>query len=355
MPKELSASIETQAEFRSVDIPQQYHDRPLLRGGPYFTIPVQLLKRVLATVGEDRFDSELLEMEFALSDVCEDHSNRIGFWGGNAINYPLLRPDNDLAGSDFLVRGLMEDGKTDDEALEILTLGGQRLDRMSESRRGYCGWLLTNPEFLQEHNLIFRNWAEQVAKTGVPGMGPVVHDIRAVSAAERAEGENERLLEDFEQFFMRWRLDAMPAPFAPLPIGPHLPVNDLAPVFGHMHCAGMTFYIPDISPVPNLHEIRKMVEEALRDVNAPKHLGEWFDIVRSDNVAKNQVRHYARIFDVQHYMRALHARHATALQRKKTALTVALAEFLGVSADTIERDLSLIASRLNSDWYLSST
>jgi hypothetical protein len=58
------------------------------------------------------------------------------------------------------------------------------------------------------------------------------------------------------------------------------------------------------------------------------------------------------VFEVQHYVRALYGRHATALHRKKAALKIALGEYLGVSDDSIERDLHFIGQRLGSHWYL---
>ena len=61
--------------MRDMGVPSQFRDHPLLHAGPYFTLPRQLLKQVVAEVGENRFDAELLEMEYALSDVCGDHSS----------------------------------------------------------------------------------------------------------------------------------------------------------------------------------------------------------------------------------------------------------------------------------------
>jgi hypothetical protein len=84
----------------------------------------------------------------------------------------------------------------------------------------------------------------------------------------------------------------------------------------------------------------------------PAHLQEWFEIVHSDNVAKNQIPRYGRVFEIQHYMRALHARHAAALERKKSAVIIAISTYLKISDDTVERDLSFVADRIGPNWYL---
>lgn len=213
---------------------------------------------------------------------------------------------------------------------------------------------MTNRAFREEHHQIFQDWADEVARHGIPNMGPVVRDAQAIPAVQLAEEKTGRFLQDFEQFFIRWRLEGMPAPLVPQPMGVHLPVTDLRPVLGHMRQGGTTFYIPDICPVPSRDELRKILEEALRQPNAPDYLAEWFEIVHSDNVAKNQILRFARIFELQHYLRALYARHGATLKRKKSALVLALSEYLGVSDDTIERDLKFIADRLGPDWHLAS-
>ena len=337
-----------------ITVPEQYRDHPLLSTAPYFTLPNKLLTRVVAEVGEDRFDPDVLKMDYELSDVLEDHSSYIGFWGGRPIGFLLLRAQSDLA-SESLVRGMAQWGKSAEEARAILALGGQRLDWTADVRRAYCGWLMTNPAFLAEHWQVFETWANQVALHGVPQMGPVVRDAQAVPDAQLAKGKMQQSIRAFEEFFIRWRLEGMPAPFVPQPMGMHLPVMDLRPVLGHMRQGGTVFYIPDICPIPSRDKIREILEEALRDRSGPDHLLEWFEIVHSDNVAKNQIPHYARIFEVQHYMRVLYTRHAVALERKKSALMLAFSAYLGVSDDTVERDAGLIADRLGRDWHLCST
>lgn len=336
-------------------VPPPFRGHPLLtsNAAPYFTLPGELLRRVVARVGEDRFDADLLKMERTLSDACGDHSSQIGFWRGQPITFLLLRPNSDLT-SDFFVQGMTQWGKTAAKAREILTLVEERLDWTAKVRRGYCGWLMTNRAFLEEHRRVLQDWAEEVAYSGIPGMGPVVRDAQAVPGAQRAEGDLSAFLRDFEAFFIRWRLEGMPAPLVPQPMGVHLPVADLRPVLGHMRQGGTTFYIPDIWPVPSRDKLRDILEEALRNRDAPDHLKEWFEIVHSDNVAKNKITRFARIFELQHYLRALYARHAAALERKTPAIMTAISEYLGVSDDTIERDWASIADRLGPDWYLAS-
>ena len=200
-------------------VPKRFQDHPLLRTRVYFTLPSPLLRRVVAEVGQKRFDAELLEMEQALSEVCQDHDSSIGFCRGQPISFLLLRPNNDLT-DDFYVTNMAKIlGKSKDEARQSLALGSQRLDWSVEVRRGYCGWLMTNRVFLDEHRQIFDDWTDEVAKHGIPTMGPVVGDAQAIPGSQLAEGNTERFLQAFEEFFIRWRLECMPAPGLPQPRG----------------------------------------------------------------------------------------------------------------------------------------
>jgi hypothetical protein len=304
-------------------------------------------------VGQERFDSELLEMEYELSDICGDHTFRIGFWGGEPINFALLRPKRCLTGDFFAKATAKLLGKSEHEARRQLALGQQRSDWTAGVHRGYCGWLMTNRAFLDEHRQIFEDWSDEVAQNGIPNMGPAVCDTQAIADAQLADGEMERFIREFEEFFTRWRLEGMPAPFVPQPMGIHLPVTDLRPMFGHMCRGGTTFFIPDVFPVPSRDNLREILEEALRDRDGPDHLTEWFEIVHSDNVAKNQIVRYARLFEVQHYVSAFYARHESALYRKKSALIRALANYLGATKHSIEKDLHYIATRLGAEWHLA--
>ncbi len=333
-------------------LPPQFRDHPLLSAAPYFTLPGKLFQQLLDDVGEKRFDADLLEMEDLLSDMCGDHSSRIGFWRGQPINFLLLRPKNNLT-DDFFVQGMSAWGKNSEQARLILAVGQERLDWTVDVRRGYCGWLMTNRAFLDEQRQLFHSWASKVAQQGIPRMGTVLRNAPSLPKVELAEGEMPAFIQAFEDFFIRWRLEGMPAPWAPQPMGPHLPVADLRPVFGHMRQAGTTFYIPDIYPVPSRDALREIIEEALRACKPPAHLAEWFEIVRSDNTAKNQIPRYARVFELQHYLRALYARHAAALKRTKSAIIRVFSMYLGVSDDTVARDLNFIAARLGPDWYLA--
>ena len=46
-----------------------------------------------------------------------------------------------------------------------------RTEALREDSLGYCGWLLTNPQFLGEHDQFFARWREMVLAYGLPRCG----------------------------------------------------------------------------------------------------------------------------------------------------------------------------------------
>jgi hypothetical protein len=344
---------------RSTSVPELYRNHPVLRQAPFFTLPRELLDRVVGAVGSDRFDAELLAMEYALSNICRDHSAQIGFWRNGPIDYILLRrvrSEIDEKSEQYYEEWADHSGVSVDDLKRALQSGISRLEHFATVGRGYLGWLITNRSFLAEHAAIFGQWVDEIAEQGVPQMGPVIRNARTLPYLAAADEATADFLTAFEDFFIRWRLEGMSVPMAPRPVSPHLPVRDLRTVLGHMQYSGTTFYYPDTFPVPSRDELRNIMEEALRHSPGPEHLAAWLDIVRSDNASRNQIPRFARIFEVQHYVRALYGRHAKALDRKKSVVDAALGRFLGVSEDTIKGDLVFIASRLQrDDWYLSPT
>ena len=338
----------------AISVPDRYRAHPALHEGPFFTCPQPLLNSLCDAVGRNRFDQDLLQMEYDLSGLSGDHSSRIGFWRGAPIQFMLLFSDDNSVNSTIVAKFARMTNKSEFEIRRQLETLENRLEWTRNIRCGYCGWLMTNRQFLEEHRTLFGEWKNEIVEHGIPIMGTVVRDATAIPEAKQAEGRMEQFVREFEEFFIRWRLDGMPAPRVPVPMGVHLPVCDLRPVLGHMREGGKTFFFPDIFPVPSRDELRDAIENVLRQVGTTKHLEEWHEMVHSDNVAKIQISRCARLFRAQHHVRSLYARHGAALHRKKSALIDTLAEHLHVSKETIQKDFAYLAQRVGDNWHLTS-
>src|SRR4029078_3223527 len=97
-------------------------------------------------------------------------------------------------------------------------------------------------------------------------------------------------------------------------------------------------------------QLRELLNKARRDLPKAEHLDEWHNIIRSENAARNQLDRFCRIFDLQHYWRALFQRHQDKLKGKIGTLEIAFANWFEVSRETVHGDLITIRRRLGKAW-----
>ena len=338
--------------MRMIAVPEEYRVHQLVHNRLFFTLPPPLLKVIVGKVGKDGFDAALLELEYALADQCGDHTQHVGFWKGQAICYGMILPLVPLSLSEEQLQELaIYAKKTPEQVLDTLETGQRGLAWNASVSRGYLGWLLTSPTFLQEHDDLFTKWERQIWKSGVLQLGPLVPEGVTPPGTRRESSETvQNFAKAFEDFYIRWRLNGLVAPYLPTPLTPKLSRSFPLTTLEQLQGAGGIFFIPDTYPVPSRDQFRQLLEDSLRGDKGPEHLVDWTRIVRRGNAAKTEISSYARIFELQHYWWILHQRHSQALNRKLGRLKEALASFLKADSQTIHRDLLRISKRLGPDW-----
>ncbi|MCA9179347.1 MAG: hypothetical protein KDB14_33045 [Planctomycetales bacterium] len=311
-------------------IPPEHREHQLLCSRHFFTLPSFVLERVVEVVGEDRFDRELLVLERKLSTACGDHTSQVGFYDGHCIRYAELRPkiippfSIDLAKSAGLQPAQVE------RALKLYA--DRDVEELGRYSRGYCGWLMTNKQFLDEHDKLYSNGRNQSPRS-------------ELDAAAR-----QNLRDEYDAFLVRWRLQSVVAPYLPVPCKPLFAGGLLANDIQHLMNTGGVFYLPDVMPMPSRDQLRSRLDDALHRGDRPQHLQEWLEIVRAGNTARNQMDPFARMFELQHYWRLLRERHADAIHRKIGDLANAFSSVFGVSSQRIKSDLAAIRRRLGPGW-----
>lgn len=349
----LRSELQASPWIRSTSIPDQYRTHELVQNRVFFTLPQGLLTHLAAELGDDAFDPEVQVLEFALSQICGDHTQHVGFWRNAPVVYPFLRrrPLTDTRLGEATLRELGWD-MTVAQANSSLKLAESRTLKYFQVAQGYAGWLMTNSTFIEEHDNLLRAFPEEVHDFGLPGLARLVADGVSKQLKLQALSAASQYYERFEAFCMRWRLSGLAAPNLPMPLQPQTPVPVPLMALGPMKNVGALFYLPDTYPVPGRDELRNMMEDALRGAESPEHLAGWTKLVRSKNPAKNQIVRFGRIFELQHYCRILQERYPDAIRRQKGDLEHALATFMNVSADTTHQDLLLVRRRLGRDWML---
>jgi hypothetical protein len=276
----------------------------------------------------------------------------IGYVGGGPLVYEHLHDPIPLRLSAADAATL---GMSTAAAARFVAVANRRLEAFRASARAYCGWLLTNPEFLREHDEILSRWAGIIRTQGLPEWIRL-HTERVQFGVFAPEGSVPAdMATEFTTWLLRWRLAGLTAPYLPRPLMPQAP----APAaLRNPAAGGATLFLPDTFPVPGRDELRHLMEDILRGTPSP-HLTEWHTLVGADNRAKGRLDRYARLFVLQHYWAVLHHRYGSILRRRVTVLKAAFARFLVGShpggVDTVHKDLLFISRRLGAKWCTPAT
>ena len=134
----------------------------------------------------------------------------------------------------------------------------------------------------------------------------------------------------FEEFFVRWRLLGLAAPYLPVPLQPLMGGDFPATVLPQVTRAGGVFCLPDTFPIPSRDDLRNLLEASIHGSRKPGHLEEWMALICAKNSAKKPLVKYARLFQLQHYWRIVHQRYKESLRGKIDLLKGVMGRFLGV-------------------------
>ena len=341
-------------DFNFPELAQELGDRTLVSASePFLTLPAGLLDALQTHLGEYAFDPEAWRIERLLSERFGDHAQSVGLWRGEPVSFYLLRRNglDTLTIDQSLLRDLGWD-LTLAQVQRQLSIGEERSEWLSRIAKGYAGWLMTNAQFLDEHDRFLADFSESALDLGLPflPMAAAEHvPLEASVVAPLAKPFRDALM----AFCLRWRLSGLAAPDLPVPIRPMMP---MAPTLAKMPLtqAGALFFLPDTFPIPSRDELRGILDESLHTTVSP-HLADWAALVAGNKTVKSPIERFARLFELQHYCRQLQRRHATAINRRKDKIELALATFLSVSEATVHGDLLFISRRLGRDWACRGT
>ncbi len=323
-------------------------DHAQVTGRFYYALPRQLVNLLEAVLGSSTFDPAAWDLERRLATETDQPWNRVGYRDGFPLDYPyLFEPVGMEIPNDVRTAAGMSTGQT---ATLIATWSGAA-PRFRGPTVGYCGWLLTNPDFLTEHDALLDRWLGHLFHHPIPGPADIQRRVLPANGELPVAPSPAAFVADFAGFYDRWRLTGLAAPYPPSPAVPQVP----APIPArNQPRTGVTFFLPDTFPVPSREQLRDLLEDALRGGQTPEHLAEWRDLVRGDQRSKNAIARYGWLFVLQHLMTVLYFRHGSALHRKSGSVERILAQYLigdrPGGEDTIHKDLGFIRRRLGSDW-----
>ena len=338
--------------IKTLVIPEKFREHTMVVNQYFYTLPLDVLENVQVFVGEERFDSDLLALEYELSHICGDHTSQAGFWKNTAISYAELRTKKaPPISKELALAAGMKPAEVD---LAIRTYNDRDLDSIERFSKGYCGWILTNKQFLDEHDAILTAHAEAIRGWGTHHSASFLPESYRVNlnpgTIPPASGPWAEFESACKPFLTRWRLESLAGPYLPVPIKPLMAGVFPYTAMKQMMDAGGVFFLPDTMPIPSRDQLRGMLDHALHKGEKPEHLKGWLDIVGADNMAKNRMDPYIRMFELQHFWRILHNRHASAIHRRTGKLEEAFGKVFNVGTQQIKSDLANIRKQLGIEW-----
>ena len=191
---------------RSTDVPIEYRGHELVADRVFFALPEDLLKAIDdAIVQQHKLASGI---EAALSRVCGDHSQHVGFCNAVPIAYPYLRRRAatsivlDDAAHKWLTRQILD-------AREKLQTAERRLKRHFNIAKAYAGWLLTQPTYVEEQDNLLREFHQEVRQWGLPNLARQTTSSAVFELPISRVPAPNVYVHRFEAFYLRWRLSGL--------------------------------------------------------------------------------------------------------------------------------------------------
>jgi hypothetical protein len=272
-----------------------------------------------------------VRLEQAFWSICAQ-SNAHGVFAGVPFSSPFLSERLPLP----LSGQLASIGLSEDQIAAILE-AERKAASTHERLKGYLGWLLTEPVFLQERDQLRDSWVGLPEK--LPGELRLAASVtlgQPMPDSAPVDDQVRRFQTSLDAFLRKWSLVQLTTWDLPLPQGPQIPSP-----------------LPSNSPASNFDAIWAAIP-----LHYPLRNDDGFlDAVQSEQLALAEIKgidrsaaglshhgRYATMFAVQHWERVLS--HRLALHKTKGAVTIiiaALATQLGISEDEIRKLRKMIS------------
>lgn len=336
--------------FRRHEIPEEYRSHKLVAGTTFYVLPLSL-QNALQKIIPDFQKADLWQMEQKLSQAAEPVYHCIGCIDGQLVlNYDLLPEPKRTTASSVPKKwnNLPVKDRIQDQHLEnVLVEGDQRLGWIRKVARAYCGWLMTESDFVGEYEQYAARWPAYVRESRFPRLGlPKAVVQQFADELEPAGQQDREFVEETKRLCVRWQLKEIVGPYLPDPLRPQVPVLSIDLVTDMMRQGGSLIYLPRNFSLMGEQELRSLLEDVVRGSMPPEHLRGWGAIAASNRQTKgSEFDRLGRLFELQHYWRILHQRWANRLVRKKAALMQSFADYYGLSFDQIKDDVKKILHR----------
>ena len=270
-------------------------------------------------------DAEL-DFELRLHDSLGERY-AVGFDDGRPIHSSLFEERSAVLVSpeDFEALGWEKSGLT----LEGVNCAAEEIENRAlpfhEQLVAYAGWLLTNPQFIQELALLREQEAQFIA------------------AESSAVAEN--IVRQMNDFLARWQLANMTTWDLPEPQGPNLSGTTF-PESARRGADGIPLEFTMTTKLPARFPIRDLLAE-IRQHDAGAHLADWQQVLSTEKTQGPGIIGYGRTLHIRFFRdTVLSSRYGERFVGRHEDLDRAFGDYLGVSSKSIKALRVEISRRL---------
>jgi len=354
-------SSESRDRFEKITqvLPEDLNERPSvvhfpsdireLTFEPIYAIPENLIDGLKNRVNGLFTDIELdRERRFAIA--CRRHFS-LGVFRAGFIGHSLLCAESVSPVNAKTIRELGWEQFTTESALEqIFDKVALWTSTIDDQSVGYLGWILTNPSFIQERDVLRHKWSEAVATNGFP-----THRLyfEAQTSGQGAVAKSYDIAEfatSFSDFYKRWQLSRFVTWDLPEPLGANIGgparVGELVGVHERP-----TVQVPAHVRLP----VRADVLEMIHGQSVPP-LAEWQQILERQQNGTLGVARFARVLHIQFYRNIVVAgRYSDRFARRTEAIDGAFAKYFGDASDDSVKKLRQWIERKNRENFAAQT
>jgi len=294
---------------------------------PMYALPAKAIDSLAGPNGRKGrrwFDATQCQAEHAFTRHCQSQ-NCVGYQShGPIVHHLLTRKSSDV--SDPFVASM---GWTAAQLQAVLGLD-QQAGEANRRLQGVAGWLLTEPAFLTEGNVV-RELHLRIPRANRPRF-PLGRSFTAQPSVSDAESQFRAAL---VPLLDRWGLMNLASWGLPSPQGPLLP-NELPETSLARPAHGIHVYIPMHYPLKDDDEIQRKIEKYQQQ--AARELG-----IHPSLAGLAHFETYERMFQVLHLERAIRRRFLKNPSGLVGAIEEAASEAFHLSTDRIKRLRKYIA------------
>ncbi len=334
-------------------LPERLRNHPLVSGKWFYTLPSSVLVKLCSALGPDCFDADILDLDRATSHQADAIKGCVGFHNGLPISDLHLRPLPPINFDDPTVKKCLEEWRA--AGYKVPASNGEtteNLEALKKPQRAYLGWLLTNRLFLAELQDLRTQFPDAFDGVQSPP-APIL--FSAISNREDLpqflEPNRNSTSQAVRDFCQRWRFSRIVGPATYSPISVQFPVALPTRTEIDAQSSGSLLYIPDIAPVPNRDLLERLIQNVVKQtIQREPHLAEWYQLAHAGKLGRKTLNLFAKIYELQHYIRVLYSRHGDRLNRQQSKICNVIGDHVGLNSDQIRLTMKRIRQRLGNGW-----